>query len=377
MAWYEIKYACGHEGREQIYGPMKNRQWIADRKAEGLCPDCYKAELERRREEENRKAAEAAREQGLPELTGTAKQIAWAETIRQKMLGQLTKLLPKIRDEYKEIAVLAVERITAQTSSSWWIDRRMNDAKDLFVAQIKAIEKENEAKQQQPTADAAVEATVRPENPVTETVAEIRALEDAIEVEFPERRDDFRELVKKLKMEWSGKFWRRKLNSRNGTPADRAAEAGHRLLAAGFPVRIFDAAIREKAICGEYEPECTRWVLARTSGDYTGWFAIIWERPDDFYKAAKAIPGSRYSKPSVVVPPEQFEEVLDFAKMYGFRLSAKAQEVIETARRAKEEALIVKPTPPEEKVAVIADGKPQILDVPEEVGVDEELRDND
>lgn len=52
MAWYDITYKCGHEGREQIYGTNVHGErearaaWLSEHK---LCPDCYKAE--KRREE--------------------------------------------------------------------------------------------------------------------------------------------------------------------------------------------------------------------------------------------------------------------------------------------------------------------------------------
>ncbi|WP_309479216.1 hypothetical protein [Brevibacillus agri] len=73
MAWYYITYKCGHSDKVQIVGPTKNRQWIADNKAAGLCQDCYKAKIEKDRAEENARAAAAARGQELPELHGTIK----------------------------------------------------------------------------------------------------------------------------------------------------------------------------------------------------------------------------------------------------------------------------------------------------------------
>ena len=42
MAWYEITYACGHTGREQIYGKVNARQdradWIGNNK---VCKPCW------------------------------------------------------------------------------------------------------------------------------------------------------------------------------------------------------------------------------------------------------------------------------------------------------------------------------------------------
>lgn len=45
------------------------------------CPDCYRARLAAERDAENRAAMEDAKATGLPSLTGSDKQIAWATTI--------------------------------------------------------------------------------------------------------------------------------------------------------------------------------------------------------------------------------------------------------------------------------------------------------
>ena len=41
MAWYYGTYSCGHEGRVNIIGPTKDRQWKADRHFGHMCPECY------------------------------------------------------------------------------------------------------------------------------------------------------------------------------------------------------------------------------------------------------------------------------------------------------------------------------------------------
>jgi len=388
MAWYNITYACGHEGREQIYGPTKNRQWIADRKAEGLCPDCYQKELKRKHEEENAKAAEVNKEYGLPELIGTPKQVAWAETCRRDLIAKIQKVIDEelehIDESKKDVPLkrltIALQHIMSQESAAWWIDNRGLEGRYEIVSLLAKHYKEANSEPEKKLIEAEkiaieAEATVRPENPVTETVAEILVKDDSVEIVFPEKRDDFRELVKStLKMKWEGR-WVRKLVPRNGTPVDRAAEAGHRLLAAGFPIRIFDAAIREKAIRGEYEPECTRWILTRTSGEYNGWLVVSWECPDDFYKAARRLPGSRYSSPCVVVRPEHYEEVLDFAAKYGFKISASAQAFIDAAREIRERALVPHIDEPEKVKHIVTSGKPPVLEVPSEVGIADEFKD--
>ncbi|TEB13344.1 hypothetical protein [Pelotomaculum propionicicum] len=379
MAKYTVTRACGHEETVVLFGKLKDRDWRLEKvEPQKLCSECYQAKLAEEREKENREAAEVAKEQGLPALAGSEKQVAWAETIRQQMLADIDEFIYKrVKPEHRNKPELltAIDHIRNTVEARWWIDNRgMNLPGELMHLVAKAA-KEVKAKKLQPAiSEAKTEATVRPENPKTDLVAEIRSLDSAVEISFPERRDDFRELVRGIGYRWESNCWRRKLSAKNGTPQDRAAEAGHRLLAAGFAVRIYDEAIRARAIAGDYEPECTRWVQLRTSEKYTGWLAINWSRPDDFYKAAKRIAGARWSSPSVVVPPENFEEVLDFAQMYGFKVSDMALEAIEQARRDKEAALVVSVEAPKEKPREIASGKPPVLEVPAEVGINDEFR---
>ena len=82
MAWHTIDHVCGHSQRVQIYGPTRDRDRKAEWHASRLCPDCFAVQQERERAEAGAKAAEAAKAAGLPTLTGTDKQVSWAEQIR-------------------------------------------------------------------------------------------------------------------------------------------------------------------------------------------------------------------------------------------------------------------------------------------------------
>lgn len=381
MAKYTVTRACGHEETVELFGKHRDREWrIENVEAMKLCYDCYQTE----REKENAKAAAEAAEIGLPELTGSEKQIGWAEKIRLDAVNQFNgEFLRGTGESAKETFAEVMDYVLQnRTAASWWIDNRgaVADSYGLHSLLQKLISEVEKSKvEAQPAAlEAKAEATVRPESPITETVAEIRALESAIEIDFPEKREDFRDLVKfKLSMRWTGNCWQRKLVKTNGTPQDRAAEAGHKLLAAGFPIRIYDEQVRQKAISGGYEPEQTRWIYRRKDGapEYPGWFAINWGRTDDFYEAARKLKGSRWSKPSVVVPAEQFDQVLDFAGMYNFSLTEAARDLAEEAQQAKEAALVVKVEPVQGAAPVAPGSKPPALEVPEKVEVDDEFKD--
>jgi len=378
MAQYNVTRACGHEETVNLIGKHKLREWrLENVEPNKLCHTCYHAELERQREKATAEAIEAAKEMELPALDGTEKQVAWAERIRQEILLRAEGFLHgNITDEQRADLMTGLDHLQQIESASWWIDRRDMSLRMLETLLLNTAKQQKDKPPQVLTDAVKIEATVRPENTVTETVAEIRALEKSMEIYFPEKRDDFREIVKeKLSMDWTGLCWRRKIAKHNGTPADRASEAGHRLLAAGFPVRIFDDETRQKAIDGTYEPEHTRWIMCRTTGGYAGHLVVRWSKKEDFYRAAKGINGSRYDKPDVVVPPEHFAEVLDFAQMYDFRISSGAQKAIDLARQAWESILTVIVAPPAEKDCVVAIGKPPVLEVPIDMNIADEFRD--
>ena len=52
MAKYDVTYMCGHEETMQLYGPCKERQRKIEYYRENmLCPECYKKEKEKEKEE--------------------------------------------------------------------------------------------------------------------------------------------------------------------------------------------------------------------------------------------------------------------------------------------------------------------------------------
>ena len=71
----EIKYVCGHEGTIEVYGKDDKRNYVASMKERELCPECYKKEQQRLSNQETQK-------NGFQELTGSEKQINWANQIR-------------------------------------------------------------------------------------------------------------------------------------------------------------------------------------------------------------------------------------------------------------------------------------------------------
>lgn len=194
------------------------------------------------------------------------------------------------------------------------------------------------------------QTTIRPTNPLTETVADISISGQYVHISFLERDDKFREVIKNNGFSWGGfdVGWERKCNQFTGSPLDRATEICILLLKAGFIISIMDDTLKEKILKKEYEPEQKRWIAARISGKYKGFFSLSWEYGNEkIYNAARAIAGSRWDKPNIVIPSYQYEAILDLTDQFDFKLSAGALELIEQARKTKEEALVVDMSEPE------------------------------
>ncbi len=129
MAKYEINHKCGHANTVQICGPVKDRDrkeaWLASQD----CPDCLNAARTAEHDAENKASAVANAEAGLPDLEGSEKQIAWAETIRVEILDSAAKRTPPKADLWAAF----VAWLKGQTAASWWIDRRDRDINTQIV----------------------------------------------------------------------------------------------------------------------------------------------------------------------------------------------------------------------------------------------------
>lgn len=368
MSWYYGTYSCGHEGRTNIIGPTKNRQWKADREFEKLCPECWEKQKQEEREKTNAAAAEKAKEMELPDLTGSEKQVAWANTLRQALIegfermldGSISESVAKRHDiTIERLRVLLDHILTTKTSASWYIESRGFGIAEV-ISWLDAMPKEQQIETEKPIIEEIKkESTVWPENCQYKEPAEIKVDDTKVTITFP-KDETFRKIVKGLEFEWGSGYWFRKIDKFNGPASDRAAELGNKLLNAGFPVTITDNIIRQNAISGNYQPEQKRWIYIRTKGDYEGRFAINWgERDEKLYNMARKLPGSKWSSPSVIVKINYWQEVEDFARLYGFKFSEGALEAIEVYKKSLDN--IEKVVPSEFKEENPPDGLREIL----------------
>jgi len=213
-------------------------------------------------------------------------------------------------------------------------------------------------------------SVVRPVDPITNTICRLFVTRSQVQLLFPEKRDDFRGVVKALGYEWSAPYWLRGVDSTHRV--DRAAEVSHRLLLAGFCVQVESEVIKDKAIAAIYEPEHYRKIDASTAKPWDGWFRITWPRAEDLFDEVKKITAAKWSDGAMYVPPEMFQEVKDFADINDFWLTHEAQVLMQQSEQSWDQSLIVCPAE-HRKRQRRAKGKVE----PAPAAVPDELRDDD
>ena len=137
MAKAEIECTCPECGAKHTWSVICHNRREADNweqyhadDTDRLCPACYtKAKAKERaeaHEAENKAAAETAGKLGLHELSGSEKQIAWANTIRQqaidKALASAGGSLANLNDKGRAFVAGVLAKMSAE--AKWWIDHR-------------------------------------------------------------------------------------------------------------------------------------------------------------------------------------------------------------------------------------------------------------
>ena len=147
---YDINYSCGHMATVQLYGSEQERE----RKIEWLktqtCPECQKAERQKEYAAENTQARARSNEMGLPKITGTDKQTAWAESIRIKCLDAIdtalkddadrfSRLSDEDKKQYRQAHEAGKEKMNLFSSwllshveAKWWIENRDTPMKQMM-----------------------------------------------------------------------------------------------------------------------------------------------------------------------------------------------------------------------------------------------------
>lgn len=132
MALYRITRRCGHDDEVQLYGTNARgqRDMQAEQEAQRLCRPC----LDKERATVASEHAARAADLGLPELTGSPKQVVWAETLRAGALTEVDAWKaevdawvaehPDAADEAATLGAAVDAAVRNHTDAKWWIDYR-------------------------------------------------------------------------------------------------------------------------------------------------------------------------------------------------------------------------------------------------------------
>lgn len=139
MSLYDVTYGCGHDDRVQIYGT--NAHGERNRKAAWYstipCPECRR----KARALESEENAEWARANGCAPLSGSPRQVAWAETIRARAIRGFSRIIEDKRSSGMpegslQAAEAALSALKARSDAGWWIDHREDT--DVLLASAHA-----------------------------------------------------------------------------------------------------------------------------------------------------------------------------------------------------------------------------------------------
>ena len=347
------------------------------------CSECEKKRIAAER-------AAQAKEMGWPELQGSPKQIAWAMGLRGDFYRYFRKNLEMYAAGSKpfkaadgteisknDVAIECLnELFAAHDKASWWIDNQcVTDIEGMIYKaareRVKAL-KDGSALVEKAALESEAEEEAKAEAATVAEPAE-KKHEGIVDISVPEgcviaayqKDDTFREIVKGLGYSWSPSrtAWVFHAGVTDGTPEDRAAELGNRLLNAGFSVRIQDAETRRKAIEADYQPRTYRWVSRLGDNDA---FIVSWKKEDDLYDKAKTLPRAKWDRDNrgMRVPADSWREVMDFARAYGFQYTPGAQALIEKQQAS---TVTVSPAAPKEPaydehpVSAVLDSSREVL----------------
>lgn len=362
------------------------------------CDDCAEKRIKAEREAEAQKCAELAKEADLPALTGSPKQVAWAEQIRMKLYLQAGEFIekekaglptyaerhPRMMEKHPD----AIERIQAEiddleaftswlfskSDSKFWIDKRYDLDPELVGIYGARSKFYKEFEKEYVPADVAKEmqqeeqeknVILEPERKESNTVCTVTYSDQAVMVKS-DYDPAMPPVVKAHEYKWDGSTWGRKISFMTGAAEDRAVEIANALLIAGFPVKI-DKSIADRAVNGDYIPEHKRWIKYNADKKI---FFICFEDNADIEKKARRLTGAPYYG-LITVPESSWEEVEEFARMHDFRLSPIASEGIEKLRNMT----VKTPVKAGDQAVYAEEGLKAILDSSRDVL--EDLKDDD
>lgn len=362
----DVIFSCGHKGNIDLYGDKQHKEhmlWVAENRQ--ICAECEA----KQREDDDKRARDYAKEMKLPALSGSEKQVDWALRIRQSFIDKLHNRYDKRTMQGAEKYYAALDyALDAYRKASEWIDSRELGLNDILRIYQKDIDTAKEKKAANAKADAETleQITLRPENPSKSGIAEIKVFNSHVDAKYM-KDDTFREIVKASGFTWYSErsCWTRAINATSGKAEDRAAEIASKLLKGGFTVQLSDSNAQKMVKDGTWEPEFPRWIVK--AGEK--WFAIKHPQSDKLYNASRRLPGNKWQAEMrrVIVPLDAFVAVAEYARLYDFRITEKAQEMMDRMENAEMNAetitpVINEPAPEKDGLAEMLKGSREVIE---------------
>ena len=154
MAMAKVRYickVCGEVNEYRAYKPSSKSARNFEEWAEGsfdMCPACRKAA--ERREKAQTVAKYCA---NIPELTGSTRQISWANDLRIKLVCAADSRIKNSADEGHDVSI-ARDYISwivgTKTESRFWIDNQDNDL--FYIAATKEFMQTQKAQDEEVSA---------------------------------------------------------------------------------------------------------------------------------------------------------------------------------------------------------------------------------
>ncbi|MEY2864700.1 MAG: hypothetical protein RLY58_2407, partial [Pseudomonadota bacterium] len=236
--------------------------------------------------------------------------------------------------------------------SSWWIENQ--ELGDLgleigahLVNWIKDSQAKPEARPNETTLEhqarieAIAEATIFPEQPITQNPVLIEVSLNEVVVTIDPTIAECREVMR------SSPFSRHALSNRYsvqtgtekmGCSYDRAAQIAAELLEAKLPIRMFSEQARAKLLNADYEPYQKEWIAHAVDGS----IVIPHFYNDSLYTTIRKIKGSKWNRVQkrCEVPASAYEDVLGFAEVHGYKITGSVLKQLEDAKQIAEMALL-------------------------------------
>lgn len=304
-------------------------------------------------------------------MEGTRKQVVWAETLRVEALTRLQTFIDTpgnirliiLRLNYEALTPLELTEenlppmlqeivqylIHEKVKAAYWINNRFN--RELCNLEQLIPEYLEWCKWYRPEQTVSESDFIRsdsvlsPKNPQFPGIVEIKGNDEEISA-FYEKNDRFREIIRQMDYEWNGRCWFRRLTPYRGSFRDRAAELGNVLLKNGFTVSITDKEAREGAVNGDFSPEHKRWITKSKKGLFF-FIPLSSSIPREVVLNLKKIPTAAYHSGGIFLEPSHYEELEDFAEMYGFRFDREAGELLHAYRDTLQQVPHVSPAAPQ------------------------------